>query len=1231
MSFFLGQILDKMASRDKDIRFMATHDLAAELEKESFKMDPTFEPKIVTKLLSLTSDNANNVQENVVKCLGLLIKRVKDAQAIEMVDSLSKGMVDNTKEELQEISSIGLKSIISNLPSESSAISNLVIKSLVPKLISAIDANIPNEKAEVKMSSLDILNDLLVKYGSSMTGDLENIQKVVLPKLNASRPAIRKRAILCLSSMAAPAPDALFNQLIEFIIKSIEESKKPDHTSTLIQAIGAICKTSGYRLGKYLSKIMPNVIKYCDKADQNDELRENCLLCFEALVEKCQKDISPYLQDIINLCCKFIKYDPNYSDDMDEEEEEMDTDEQEEEDEDEEADISDDDDISWKIRRSSAKTLCAIILTRVELIQELFEKVAPVLYQRFKEREENVRLDIFQTFSLLLKQLYRKNVSPEAKQILLQQIPKLVSSISKSLSDKSIRIKVGAFSLLKELVTVCPSCLEKNVGQLVSGINLSLGEKNANSNLKIEVLIFLKLLLSNHPAEIFRDHYQSLSTHIIKCINDSYYRISSEALRVCQEFINVLSPLVRPSGNLSATTPLLQSLYQAIYQQLEKQDIDQEVKESAISCMGTLIANFGDAFPKETLKPCLAILLERLDNEITRVVTVKVLSRIITSQVCKTDVSAILEPSIDLMATFLRKNNRVLKQSSLVALIDIVRQIPGSISAKQLPTILVEVSSLINEADLQLTHLAFVFYQELLKSNPKCASTIKDKYIPPTLLLLKSSLLQGVALDSLLTLFGIIVEINEPGMTYQDLLQLLIDCASQIKQPVTRQAFLSISQCIAIITVHTTSDKRQQTINTLLGNLTGNNESLVLLSLSCIGEIGRRIDISATSAQLQSSVYKTFDAANEEIKQVAALCLGDIAVCSLQSYLPFILEQIKNQPKKQYLLLHSLRETIIKLSSTSQGITAILPYLQTILPILFENCVNEEEGTRNIVAECLGKVSMISPKDIIPKLQEKIKSTSNLERSTIVTSIKFSILESKDLVDQFLAPHISDFLTLLLDTDLIVKRSALLTLNYISHNKAGLIRNNLSNYLPILYNNSKIKPELIREVDLGPFKHKVDDGIEIRKTAFECMYTLLDTSIDKIDIPAFIAAIADGLKDTQYDIKLLCHLMIVRLSQSNGPALLEGLISLIEPLRLTLVQKVGDTAVKQQVERNEECVRSALRAIAAISRIPNSESVAKFEEFIKTSIKSGALASQYSAILSEDTTSHNTDAMDTSN
>lgn len=51
-----------------------------------------------------------------------------------------------------------------------------------------------------------------------------------------------------------------------------------------------------------------------------------------------------------------------------------------------------------------------------------------------------------------------------------------------------------------------------------------------------------------------------------------------------------------------------------------------------------------------------------------------------------------------------------------------------------------------------------------------------------------------------------------------------------------------------------------------------------------------------------------------------------------------------------------------------------------------------------------------------------------------------------------------------------------------------------------------------REVDLGPFKHKIDDGLELRKAAFECMDVLLERCRDCIDMPAFITHLEKGLQ-----------------------------------------------------------------------------------------------------------------------
>lgn len=1050
-AFNVAQILDKMNNRDKDFRFMATHDLANELEKETFKLDANAEPKIVTQLLKLLEDPANNVQENSVKCLGLLVKRVKEPQSAEIVDTLCNHMLNEKKDDLREISNIGLKTVIAQMVENTNTPAS-VVKRLTPRLIGGITAS---EKPEVKTCCLDILNDLLQRFGSLILPDIDKVQKVVQPHLTSGRPATRKRAINCLGHLAVLIPDNLFASLIDFLLSNIEGSKKADDIRTLIQAFGAISRSAGYRLGKYLPRIVPLIVLHSDAAKaEDDELRENCFQAFESLVLRCPKDISPYLNDIINLSLKFIKYDPNYAAEDEGEEEEdseaMETDEggeEAEEEADEGGDVSDDEDMSWKVRRAATKCLSAIITTRPELLSELYNKVAPVLISRFQEREENVKLDVFSTFIDLLKQTSivsrRADNNTAGPLTLLSDLtPKIVPALTKQLSSKSPKTRVGAFSLLKELVTVRPGALTNHIAAIVPGIVFSLGDKGTNSNLKIEALTFLRLLLSSHPETAFHPHIKTLTPPILKAVGESYYRISAEGLRVLSELVRV----IRPSGAQFDYAPYVQQVYQAALQQLKAQDIDQEVKESAINCTGIIVSTLGDGLPPADLNACLALLLDRLRNEITRVNAVKAVARIAQSKL-KIDISSILADTMKELATFLRKSNRQLKQSSLSALDSVVRQYGTNKAAIALfPTVFIEVSPLISDADLHLSHLALHLGVTILSVHPESASLVVEKILPQTLALLRSSLLQGLALDSLLSLYAELVAINAKGASFDQLSDALLNLVKKPsdaqKSELTKQSFSSISQTIAAITAKVTdAKKRNDTVEKFIKEVSSSkDDSLKLLSLLSLGEIGRRVDLSSHTS-IQTVILTAFESASEELKQAASFALGNLSVGNLQKYLPFVLGEIKSQPKKQYLLLHSLREIIVREAASGTGAATLQPYLTPILALLFENCESEEEGTRNVVSECLGKFALISPDQIVPLLQERVRSPSAYARATVVTALKFTILEQSLPIDTLLEPRMGDFLALLSDSDLNVRRVTLLSFNYAAHNKPSLIRN----------------------------------------------------------------------------------------------------------------------------------------------------------------------------------------------
>lgn len=96
--------------------------------------------------------------------------------------------------------------------------------------------------------------------------------------------------------------------------------------------------------------------------------------------------------------------------------------------------------------------------------------------------------------------------------------------------------------------------------------------------------------------------------------------------------------------------------------------------------------------------------------------------------------------------------------------------------------------------------------------------------------------------------------------------------------------------------------------------------------------------------------------------------------------------------------------------------------------------------------------------------------------------MRFTLSDSDDNFDEVLRPVLVPMLiTMLNDDDLENRRLALGVLNSATHNKSEMILPSLTELVPLVMKESMIKPELIREVQMGPFKHKVDDGLEVRK------------------------------------------------------------------------------------------------------------------------------------------------------
>lgn len=273
-----------------------------------------------------------------------------------------------------------------------------------------------------------------------------------------------------------------------------------------------------------------------------------------------------------------------------------------------------------------------------------------------------------------------------------------------------------------------------------------------------------------------------------------------------------------------------------------------------------------------------------------------------------------------------------------------------------------------------------------------------------------------------------------------------------------------------------------------------------------------------------------------------------------------------------------------------------------------------------MVADCLGRLAIIVPEQIVPKLTELCGDGSGgsggsdgvLSRWTAITALKTCVTSARPLA--VLEPAFGGFMTALEDEDLSVRRAALHMLNSTAHHQPQLLGGILeSTVYPVLFKTMELK--MARTVDLGPFKHKVDDALPLRKAAFSIMDTLLDTMPGRVNLPLFINPyLCAGLKDHD-DIQVLSHQILIKACALQPAAVLSALDTLVEPLDKSVNRKLPKSQVASEVDRVNDQVRSTLRAVVAISKIYDRQRCdRKFQDFLDRIMSRERFASMLQAI-----------------
>ncbi|ERT01369.1 hypothetical protein HMPREF1624_02614 [Sporothrix schenckii ATCC 58251] len=868
----------------------------------------------------------------------------------------------------------------------------------------------------------------------------------------------------------------------------------------------------------------------------------------------------------------------------------------------------------------------------------LYRDAAPLLIKRFEEREETVRLEVISAVSLLVRKtgegiipefsldsldsqsesgaqlpLSRKRrrqssvtalplrqnsiTSPTSPTLerrpsipttgpradLAEQTRSIVTACTKILKGKQVPTKQAAINLLNDIVSVQRGGLSDYFEQVLDLVlvtvksptasaatsSLSLGGGNASATpttLRIAALRLVGHIANTHSSQVLQPYLARVVDAVLTVVSDRFYKLSAEAVSASEEVIKSITPPRSRSTAAAKFKPEIQKLYDVLMNRATASNVDTEVRTKAIQALGTLLSRTGaegaSLLALEKRSIALESLLELLGNETSRLAAVRAIDVIAASATTAVPFDGRWTRRVTVhLASQLGKANHSLRSSCIHALRHLVQSpaAQGELDDTTIPVLVTALYPVISRNDQRLLSPTLRILKVLVEIQPQLVVTAE--VIESICHLLQSSVAATV-LDPLLQLVTVIGRSGHGGPLMKGLLRDVGVVGDPAIVGKVVGNLLVASGSSAGVTIDSFI-KETQTFKA--------DQVRASLALSVLGEAGLRL---GKDSPIQPELFvEQFTSDYDKVSISAAVALGRAGAGNVPLYVPVILQGMESGSSTQYLLLQSIKEVLQQVTIDH---TDISEYTAVIWDKLLQ--MADVENNKAACAECIGRLAITAPETYIPRLHSLLGDQSAVLRAISVQAIRYALPDTGEAFDTLLREHLVAMLNKALsDKDMEIRRLAMTALNSAANNKPELILGHLNELLPYIMEESKPKPELVREVMMGPFKHLVDDGLEVRKGAYETLYALMETAFSRISIISLFDRIIDGLGD-EHDIRAMCTIMVSRLAYIAPEETTRHLNSIADKFRATLSNKLKDNAVKQEHEKQEDANKSVLRA-----------------------------------------------------
>lgn len=362
--------------------------------------------------------------------------------------------------------------------------------------------------------------------------------------------------------------------------------------------------------------------------------------------------------------------------------------------------------------------------------------------------------------------------------------------------------------------------------------------------------------------------------------------------------------------------------------------------------------------------------------------------------------------------------------------------------------------------------------------------------------------------------------------------------------------------------------------------------ALTCLALHVVGCAAEKTLLAQADNKLVKQLYEHISGESEDVRGEAAFALGSYVGKHMDIFNPLFEAATATSGHGGSVEASSKLQAIKAAVSMAIGEDHDLRIAEDLWSLITTYVCTSKSAVSEVNAQCLAVFATAVPNTYIPKLASLItsKENSNAARSLFITAFRTM------LADRSLGPECDEqikevapaVLASISDDDVDIRRLSMLVLFMLLQTKQTLLEDDtLADAQQQLFRQTHLNEQLVRSIKMGPFVKKVDDGLDARKTAYQCVLMLIRNLPQLADANAVVDSVLRGIADDQ-EIRFVVQQIVGESVQVMSEAYIQQLADIAEALVKVRGAKLPAKAVKQEVERHNDMLKSTIVITAGL-------------------------------------------------